>query len=405
MVNKASEFIRNLGIKAQLKAPLSVQRAVIPRLHEAKEIARLLARPHLPIYQLQGWGQGGPLAVTYIGLEYAKPLLKSILFVEEPAEQQVGQIPFWRYGELADLSSDDIIIVEAAKHLIRRLPHQDAIVLPQFIRHIVDVRGGWQDVRSRFHKSVRKNELRLIRKYGYEYDLSHDRQDFEEFYHQMYLPTTRDRHGALSSPTSISESYQYFRYGWLFRVKRDGDWVSGVVCHSLENVLIARILGVKNADERLIKEGATSATYYAAIHWANQHGYEAVNFLGTEPYLSGGRFQHKRKWGTTVYVPSHLHRQIWIGVRRITPAVSHFLKETPFIVVDKDGKLHGLIIADDPHNVSPETRKEWEKHYVTPGLSSLLIRSVSSFAEKPAKVNDPDLVIPITPSFSFGNGQ
>ncbi|TEU15001.1 MAG: hypothetical protein E3J21_14405 [Anaerolineales bacterium] len=74
-------------------------------------------------------------------------------------------------------------------------------------------------------------------------------------------------------------------------------------------------------------------------------------------------------------------------------------------MVDKDGKLHGLILVDDPHNVSPETKKEWEKHYVTPGLSSLLIRSVSSFAEKPAKVNDPDLVIPIPPSFSFGNGQ
>jgi len=395
---KVLGFIRDLWIKAQLKAPPSVQRAVIPRLHEAKEIVRLLARPYLPVYQLQGQGQGGPLAVTYIGLEFAKPFWKSFIFVEDPVEQRVGQIPCWRYDKVVDLSSGDILIVEATKHLIRKLPRQSAIVLPERVDHIVDVQGDWQDVRSRFRKSVRKNELRLIRKYGYEYDVSYASQDFEEFYHQMYLPTTRDRHGELSFPKSISEAYQYFRRGWLFRVKRDGDWVSGVVCHPLQGVLLARISGVKNADARLIHEGATAATYYAAIHWANQHRYKVVNFLGSGVRLSGGLFQHKRKWGATVSVSPNLHRQIWIRVRRITPAVSRFLKENSFIVVDKSGKLHGLIIVDEPHNVSAETRKEWEKRYVTPGLSSLLIRSVRNFAEEPANVKDPDLVIPIPSS-------
>ncbi|TEU11856.1 MAG: hypothetical protein E3J21_22585, partial [Anaerolineales bacterium] len=89
-MNKALKFIRDLWIKAQLEAPPSVQRAIIPLLHEAKEIARLLARPYLPIYQLQGQGQGGPLTVTYVGLEFTKPFLKSLIFVEDPVEQQVG---------------------------------------------------------------------------------------------------------------------------------------------------------------------------------------------------------------------------------------------------------------------------------------------------------------------------
>jgi hypothetical protein len=91
-----------------------------------------------------------------------------------------------------------------------------------------------------------------------------------------------------------------------------------------------------------------------------------------------------------------LHRQVWIKVRRNTPAVSQFLKDHPFVVVDKDGKLHGLVVVDDPHNVSAETRKEWEKNYVTPGLSSLLIRPVSCFTEEPAHDKDSGLVIPIT---------
>jgi hypothetical protein len=396
MIDKALELTRNVWLKAQLEAPPSVQRTVIPHLHEAKEIVRLLVMPYLPVYQLQGQGQGGPLAVTYIGLQFAKPFLKDLLFTEEPQEQKVKGIPFWRRRELLDLFPSDIVIVEAAEHLIRRLPRHNAMVLPHFIRHVVDVRGDWQDVQRRFHKTVRKNELRWIRKYGYKYDLSYARGDFEYFYHQMYLPTMKDRHGKLALPMSFGEAYQYFRHGWLFRVHRAGDWTSGMVCHLQQNTIMAQVLGVKDADVQLITEGVIGALYYAAIHWANQNGYEAVNFLGTNPFLAIGVFQHKRKWGAMVRVPSNLHRQIWIRIRHHTPAVSQFLKENPCIVVDEDGELHGLIIVDDLRSVSAGTKEEWERRYSTPGLSSLLIRSVNDFAQ--------ELVIPILPDPGFRDG-
>ena len=402
-MSKVVEFGHDLWVAVQLKAPPSVQRTVISRLHDAKEIARLVIRPYLPVYQLQGQGQGGPLTVTYVGLGFSRPFWKSFIFVEDPVEQQVGQIPVWRYDKVASLSWGDILFVEATKHLIRKLPQQGAIVLPERVDHILDVQGDWQDVRNRFHKSVRKNELRLMRKYGYEYHVSCASQDFEEFYHQMYLPTTGDRHGELSFPKSVGEAYLFFRRGWLFRVERGGDWVSGVVCHPQGDVLLATTSGVKNGDAQLVHDGATAATYYAAIHWANQHGYKAVNFLGSGARLSGGLFQHKRKWGSTVSVSPNLHRQIWIRVRQITPAVSQFLKENPLITVDRDGELHGLIMVDDPSSVSAETRKEWEKSYATPGLSSLIVRSVSSLAQEPADARDADLVIPIPSGSGFGN--
>lgn len=399
-MNKAFEFTRDFWVTAQVKAPPCVQRVVIPRLHEAKEIVRLLARPHLPVYEIQGQGQGGPLTVTHIGLEYAKPALKGILFAGNPVEQKVGQIPFWHCEEIANGSSSDIVIVEAAKHLIRRLPSQSAIVVPEYVHSILDVRGDWQDIKSRFHKSARR-ELRSIQKYGYEYEVSHDDQDFEMFYHNMYLPTMEARHGALSSPASIKEAYQYFRRGLLFFVKRDGQRVCGSLFYVEQGIVYFKIVGVINGDEQYMKDGVTGPLNYLRIQWANQQGYKAVNFLGADPHLRGGLFQFKRKWGTTVSVPQNLHRQIWIKVQRITPAVSRFLKENPFIVVDKNGKLHGLIAVDDPRDVSAQTAEDWRKRYVTPGLSSLIIRSVSDFAEDQASVNDSDLVILIPPSSGF----
>ena len=396
MANKVSEFALNLWIKVRLKAPPFMQRTLVLRLHEVKEAVRLLARPYLPVYQLQGQGCGGPLTVTYVGLGLSKPFLQDVIFAEKPAEQRVGRILFWRLDQLDNVAAGDIVVVEAVKRLIRRLPCQNAIVLPSYVHHILDVQGDWQDVQRRFHRSVRRHELRLIRKYGYKYDVSADRGDFEKFYHEMYLPTMDSRHGELSMPVPVSEAYQYFQHGYLFRVVRDGDWVSGSICHLQQDVLMGDLLGVKNADAQLIREGATVAAYYATIQWANQHGCGAVNFLGSGPYIATGRFQHKRKWGGAVSVPPHLHRQVWIRVRRSTPAVSQFLKQTPVIVVDQDGTLHGLITTDDPHNVPTETRKEWEKNYATPGLSDLIVRSPSYFTGEQGNDGTLDLVIPIS---------
>jgi hypothetical protein len=152
---------------------------------------------------------------------------------------------------------------------------------------------------------------------------------------------------------------------------------------------------VKDADARLVHEGATMAIYYATAHWANQRGYRAVNFLGTDPYLKTGWFQHKRKWGTAVSVPPNLHRRLWIKVRRDTPATSQFLKENPCTVLDESGNLHGLIAVDDPHTVPPEVRQEWEHRYVTPGLSDLIVRPVRYFSEPPTHSGDSGVVIPL----------
>lgn len=376
-----SETVRALWLKAQLEAPPFVQRSAIPRLHEAKEIARFVVKPWLPVCELRGQGYGGPLTVTYVGLDFTKPFLKDILFSQEPVENRLEPIPIWRHSTIADRFSSDVVIVEGGKHLIQRLPMQSAIVFPPLVDHVLDVSGDWQDVKGRFRQSVRRNELKWMRRYGYEYDISHDQHDLERFYHEMYMPTMQGRHGELATPESLPMSRQYFAHGGLFRVKREGVWVSGVVCYPMQDILIAKIAGVKGADEQLIHEGATAAVYYAAIHWANQQGYQAVNFLGSGARLNSGLFQHKRKWGAAVSISPHLHRLIWLRVQRVTPGVSRFLKENPFVVLDDVGKLYGLVFVDDPAAVSLKTKKEWLSRYETPGLSSLIVRSVDSLTD------------------------
>jgi hypothetical protein len=318
------------------------------------------------------------------------------VFADEPTERTVRRVPIWRWRELQDRPSSDLVIVQGSRLLIRRLPQRHAIVLPEFVHHVLDLSGDLSAVEGRLHRKLLRT-IRQAQKHGYQLDVSQSDRDFDEFYRRMALPTTRMRHGELSTPMPRYEAYQYFRRGLLFRIRRDGDWVAGAVCQSDQGTLLGQILGVRWGDPQEMKMGVLYALHYAVIRWANEHGYRSLDFLETGPYLESGLFQNKRRWGTTVSVPYYTRRQTWLQARRVTPALAGFLKENPFVIVDAENRLHGLIAVDDPASVPAETRLDWEKRYATPGLDSLIVRAVGSFVES----RHEDLVLPV----SVANGQ
>jgi len=223
--------------------------------------------------------------------------------------------------------------------------------------------------------------MRLMRKYGYTYDVSHCDTDFEMFYRTMYWPTMGKRHADLATLLSLEEAYQYFRHGMLLLIKRDNRCVAGVVCYPEQRVLYAIIMGVLNGDVQLMrKEGAGAAVYYSFIHWANQEGYETADFWGSKPYLTA-LFMYKRKWGVSVGIPSDMPQRIWLKTRRDIPAVRRFLKDNPCITLDDQGNLWGLIITDETDSDDHEVEAVWHERYDTPGLRGLLIRSTSDLLE------------------------
>lgn len=374
-MRKLSQFGHRLWIKAQLNAPPYLQRTVVPYLHQVKEIVRILTKPYLTFYHLQGQNEAGSLTVIYGGLGYAKPMLEHLLFTEVPMEQKIGRLPLWRLGEVSKWPTGDLIIIEASKHIVHRLPCRHGLVLPWWVDLVLDVQGEWEDVLRRLHASVRGQDIRRVRKYGYEYEVSHAHAHFELFYNRMYLPSMEARHGSLAAPLSMDEAYQYFRHGWLFLIKRDGAYVAGCICYAQQDVVKFREIGVLDGNEQLMREGAQGAVYYAMVHWANQQGYNMVDFLGSWPYMSSGMFRYKRKWGSTLSLSPHEHKRIWVKIQHCTPAVCQFLQNNPCVILGEHTELQGLIITLNPNDITMETLAEWHKIYEMPGLAELIIRS------------------------------
>ena len=390
-MNRLLKAARNVWIRAQLGTSPSVRRVVLPHLNDLKEVARLFARPNLPIVELSGEGTGGAITALFVNSRFATGSVKSFLFAGESSEREVGRIPFWRCSKVADSPSCDLIVIEGSLHLIRSLPSEGALVLPEFVHHTLDLSGDWTAVEARFHRGIRKRELQRVRRENYDFAVSHSDRDFDEFYRQMYVPTMHGRHGKRSRPMPRDVAYQYFSHGYLLQVRREGVWVAGTICQPEGSTIVSQITGVRNADHGLIDQGVAYVTYYFEIRCAHDRGFRAINFLGTEPFLTSGLLQHKRRWGTGVSVPAHERRHLWMKVRRLTPAVSAFLKENPLIVIDERGKLHGLIAVDDPAQVTAAMRQDWEKRYAMPGLESLIARGVSSYVESRGR----DLIVPL----------
>jgi hypothetical protein len=357
-------------------APPSVERILLPHLHKIKELVLPVIRPYLDVCELRGQGKGSPLTVTFVGLDYFRPYLKSVMFTEEPEEIRQGTISVWHPDDIAAVSDSDIVIVTGSERFIRRLPRRRAVVLPLFVDHVLDVCGDWEDVKKRLRrsKSVR-NEFSWLQRYDYTYEISHDHSDFEMYHSTMYSPTMEKRHGDAAILVSKEEDKQHFLRGFLLLVKRNGHLVAGGVCRPQGKQIKFITLGVPNADEQLLKENVIGALYISLIRWANEAGYGAVNFLGVPPYLDLGIFQYKRKWGTTISIPPNSHKQFWFSFQHDTPAARQFLKDNPCVVVDEEGELHGLIVVDDVNNITPATEKQLYERYYTPGMKDLLLRS------------------------------
>lgn len=381
---KISKLAYNLWFQAQLGAPPFIQNLIISPLVELKEIFRIIKHPFFDIYRIQDQNQAGSLTATYFTTKEirASRQFRGIFFTENLSITPLGRVPIWNIHKEITSVDSDIIMVETDKRLVNRLPYQKAIVIPLQVLLQIDVRGSWDDVKNRFHKTVSHTELRLTQKHGYTYHLSYDPQEFEYFYHQMYLPTMEDRHGDLNLPLAKEDLIVYLKHGFLFLIKKAEQVVAGGLCYPQQKTLTLLVGGLLNADEELRRQGAMGAMRTLLIQWANQAGFETFNFGDSGPFLAGGIFQYKRKWGAKVVARN---RRIWLKVQRNNPAVCQLLKDHPIITVDKKGDLHGLIIVNNSREIDTSDEVELQKKYATPGLNSLLIRSMADLVVEPIR--------------------
>ena len=300
----------------------------------------------------------GGMSVGYSGLR--EGLAYTLEFTESRrgdgtgngrAERETGELTGRDLRSPVRLPDADVSIVGTSAARARRLPREASLVIPMRVHFVIDFEGDAEWARQRISKRERWQFARNQRRYGWTWSLDHDPGWFDEFYDRYYRPTMFKRHGERERTETKDVSYEcLFRHGRMFVLSQGGERVGGALCHwdPSARVLTLRLLGVFEGLEEHYTSGAFKAIYHLLIRWCAEHGVRRLDFQGTEPFLSKGTYQWKRRFGTRVILPpNHFGaKRLWLQVRRDTPAVRDFLVANPMLSEAADATLEAVYFHD-----------------------------------------------------------
>lgn len=253
-------------------------------------------------------------------------------FFDGPVETEArGRVPLPRLpGHLMRLRGDcDLTIARMDRLAARALLGSEYLRLPDWLGTLLPVPRDLES-HTRLLRSV-SSDVQRVRQNDLDWCVSRSPGDFEHFYHRMYLPFARRRHGALVVPRSIHQMRRVFRAGCLLWVTHRGQRVSAILLMPIGNVLKFVVLGTIDGSPEPVKLGGLSALYLFSLRYAAERGLAAVDFGGVRPCLSDGVLRYKRKWGVRLQPKPDVYHDFLVYWPRSSTTVTSFLRAQPLV--------------------------------------------------------------------------
>ncbi len=382
--------------------PASLRRALLPVTVPAFSLARrvpsVLAQFRMPLVRLEGAerNHGRPLAILTCARPEALPFLCDLVFSRVDRSEDWGPIRLRDMSRAAELAGKraDLAFVHADVSLARSLGASGFRLLPEWIDMSFDLSTPLRETWRRAGSKTLRENLRRIRKYGYEYVLTTERREFDRFYRQMYLPFIPERFGAATQVVGPHKMRRFFESGALLLVKRDGEPVAGNIILVFGGQALSLVAGLRQGDRLLLRQSALAASYYFTLLWAESRRLRRVDFGGCRPLLRDGLVYFKKSWDMSVG-PSRSGANVY-GLRllRPSPAALDFLAGNPFIYL-QGSRLRGFVLSASRGPMALSEVRELSRTLFIPGLEGLDIYSPPGFGSEAAEGADPGPLIPV----------
>ncbi len=244
----------------------------------------------------------------------------------------------------------------------------------EYVHQIIDTTGNMEEIKKRFRRNKRRFSNIIDKTCSLTYRISYNIDDFDFFYHYMFVPLIRKQHGALAYIESFEEMKPYFEKGFLLLVQSGGQDVSGALCIVAGNSLVFRRSGVLDGDERHIEKGAQLALYYFNILYAKEHGLACVDTMKSRSFLDDGVYWTKKQWGAAVVPDDEPGPSVLYFVLRYSEKIVRFFELNPVIINSSDC-LAGLVGWHGATEPSSEEKEKLYKKYYARGLKELFLLS------------------------------
>lgn len=292
----------------------------------------------VPLCVLRGpVASGGSGTVAVAGAPGPAGYLARRFFTGDPEREFLGDVPSWRLAaELERLrDSVDLVIARLDRVSATLFLGSAWVAVPEWVGGVMSVPDDpWQFAQQ--SKSM-QNNLRRMQRAGFRPLVSHDEQDFHEFFDRMYVPFTRNRHGAQAVLANRARMRRCFRQGGLLWALRDGVRVAGLLFRTRGRTLDVVVIGTENGERGPIGDGVAIALDLFVLEHAKRLGCTLFDFGGSRSSPQDGVLLYKARWGARVVESRTTFYDVCLSWNRLNEALLSFLAHTPLIFRQADG--------------------------------------------------------------------
>jgi hypothetical protein len=218
------------------------------------------------------------------------------LFPQPPTRQSCRPVSLMRLrSTLFDMRADaDLTLASVDRFASGWLFGDDYLSVPSWLLATVPVP---QDMHELVKTKNTRSDLKAMQRNGLRPQVSHLPEDFDRFYHEMYVPFAQQRHGSASITRAAGFMRRYFRHGGLMWICEGEREVAGMLYGISGKTFQLVSLGTPGGSYEPAKHGAFAALYLYGAELAKASGCTTMDFGGTRLCAKDGVLLYKRKWG------------------------------------------------------------------------------------------------------------
>jgi hypothetical protein len=350
-------------------------------------VRRLVRPPKTPLCKVEGIERNSqlPFSILCGASGHNKNFLLDLVFDGSTRESDLGSVRLRDVFRAHHAAKKDcsLVVVETKQSHHAWLNTGSWFFIPEWVQGEIRL-----PVPAKFlNDNSVKNDLRKIRRHGFEYEVTQDEEHFDDFYHNMHVPYVSKVYGSAVLFDSYAEKRRLCGDFDLLLTKKRGQpgrHLAGELI--LYEPAGPRLwsLGVRDGDRQLVREGVLAALYHFSFQHLEARGFTRLHLGSCRAFLHDGVLKYKSRLSQSIIGSS------WKGfalkILSDTPATRAFLLNNPFIF-ESNGALNGAVFVDSA--LSLETIQRIDKDCFHPGLSRLVIYSF-----QPGETAKPDNLPP-----------
>ena len=327
--------------------------------------------PRLDVFRLEG--EHG--TAVHVGQDGgAKKAVASELFPNGYQETNMGRVAMWKLpAQIKSWLNDvDVVTCNVSRKFLWRINAPYMFDSPLRVQQILPLDKPLEEHLAGGDKKGLRKHISRMKKMNYTSMFSHSLQDFEFFYHCMYVPTAVKRFGnrAEVMPYELLQGWMK-REGGVVLVSLDGQAVGGALIYLRNGTWFDGVSGLLDGNYDLMKHELGTALYWYSIQHAIEHRAQKINFMATAAWQSSEYFYTKQKWGTKVVEDPWMYKKLILLANHLSAEWRDHLNNIGFLTCVKDKHLR--VYIDKLDQFSPDEIEAKTGAALTSGLNGIQV--------------------------------